>query len=153
MASTVITDAMLVRASEVEGQGASPLGVGYFKIGEGGWELDGISQVPRTPDTSLTDLDCLENPLRYPAAGRYVFQKTISETSIQVLGSGVVEISCAVSAGEANDDGNGNAPEFWEIGIFTSDGVMLAYRTFDKQTKYSDRALRHVFRLTNLRGA
>lgn len=152
MAETVITDGMLVRASEAQGQSGLPLAVGYFKIGEGGWVLSGISQVTRTPDPALTDLDCVENPSRYPASGRYVFQKNIGPTSITVVGDGVVDISCDVTPSEANDDGFGNAPEFWEVGIFTSDGVMLAYRTFNKQTKNSSRALRHVFTLTNLRG-
>ena len=42
------------------------------------------------------------------------------------------------------DDGFGNPPEFWEVGIFDNDNVMIAYLTFDKQTKDDRRALRHL---------
>jgi hypothetical protein len=152
MATTVITDDALDRMAHAQGQGANPLAAAYFKIGEGGWEMDGISKVARTPDPALTDLDCLENPSNYPVQSRYYFQKNISGTSIQELGNGEVEITCSVSTGEANTDDYGNAPKFWEIGIFTADGVMLAYRTFNEQEKNSLRSLRHVFSITNQRG-
>lgn len=151
MASTVITDGMLARLSEVEGQGGNSVGAAYFKIGEGGWMMQGINKVPRTPDETLTDLDCIVNPGLYPVPSRFTFQKNISTLSIEVLGGGEVNITCSVNTGEANDDGYGNPPEFWEIGIFTADNVLLAYRTFNKQTKYPDRSLRHVFHLTNIR--
>ena len=39
-------------------------------------------------------------------------------------------MTCFLDFGEFNDDGNGNDPEIYEIGLFNSDAEMVAYGTF-----------------------
>ena len=50
--------------------------------------------------------------------------------AFQGVGSRTVRITMALLAGEANDDGNGEAPFFTEGGLFSENDTMLAYFTF-----------------------
>ena len=144
MATATVTNAYVLSIMQAQDGTPKNLDVSYFKIGEGGWETSGASQVPRTPDPTLTDVDAIENPARYPADSRYVFQKSISADKISITGADTIEVECYVDSGEANDDGFGNSPEFFEVGIFDSDNTMICYLTFEKQTKDDRRALRHT---------
>jgi hypothetical protein len=144
MAQATITTAYIAAVQNAQDGLAPDLGISYFKIAEGGWRLAGASKVPRTPDPLLSDVDALANPGRYPLDSRYVFQKSITPDRINITGANFIEIECFVDTSEANDDGFGNPPEFWEIGVFDADGTLVAYVTFDKQTKDDRRALRHL---------
>lgn len=117
----------------------------YFKIGEGGWKTVAGSRVPRNPDPALTDLDCLENPTRYPVSSRYSVQKTLTEADITHSEDGVLVIACELDVGEGNDpDGeDADPPEYYELGVFTADDDMIYYCTFPKFEKLSDRVF-HV---------
>jgi len=67
----------------------------------------------------------------------YVFRKTLTVGDVlfnSVLPA-ITEITCSVASGEANADQQSNTPEFYEVGIFDNDGVMVGYLTFDKQEK------------------
>lgn len=149
MAETVLTTLFLQRQAETQA-GGGPLVPAYFRIGEGGWQPQGLSRVPRTPLASQTDLDCLANPVSYPVDSRFVYQKDLSPISFSSPSPNVAEVACVVLPDDANNDGLGFPPEFYEIGLYTADGILLAYRTFGMQQKLPDRALRHVFRITNL---
>lgn len=105
-----------------------------FKIGEGGWEEVTAGKVPRTPDPTLTDLDVIENPTRYPVDRRGSFSKVLTGGEISYPANGQVSASCVVALGEFNDNGSGNDPELYEIGLFAN-GTMIAYGTFAKQDK------------------
>ena len=109
--------------------------ISYFKISEGGWEDPGSGRVARTPDETLTDVDAIINPGRYAADERYVFTKSFVGGDIVFSSPTTVSCTCLLDFGDANDDGYGNDPEFWEIGIFDSDDNMLAHGTFPQQTK------------------
>ena len=61
-----------------------------------------------------------------------------------ITGADTIEVECFVDTSEANDDGYGNSPEFFELGVFDSDDTMICYLTFQKQTKDDRRALRHT---------
>jgi len=113
---------------------------GGFKIGEGGWQYTvPPTKVPKSPNPSLTDLDCVENPGSYPVDSRFVFPSigVKAFNSILFVAPNIVRIECVVDFGEANDDGFGNPPEFWEFAIFDSAGHMVAYFTFPVDTKYA----------------
>lgn len=133
MSDTVITDAgidLLRRAIRDDGT----LPIAYFKVGEGGWEDDG-GQVQRDPDPELTDLDCVENSGNYPSDSLFTFTKSIAPSRITYPAEGQVSIECLVDINEANDDGFGDPPEFWELGIFSTDGTMISHTTFTMAPK------------------
>jgi len=143
MATLTLTDAYLAKLSEQNVETVADLQFGSFKIGEGGWEEIASVKVPRAPDSSLTDLDCIENPSRYPASSRYHFEKTITSGYITQVSATVVRVECVVDMDEANDDGYGNDPEFYEIAVFDADGDMMGYATFTRQLKDNNRTLIH----------
>ncbi len=109
---------------------------GGFRIGEGGW-VDIPPKVPKTPNPTLSDLDAAENPGTYPVDSRFVFPAVGAKAfkSIIQVAPNVVRLECEVDFGEANDDGFGNDPEFWELGVFDSAGHMVAYFTFPVDVK------------------
>lgn len=113
--------------------------ISYFKYGEGGWASPGPTR--RTPDPTLTDLDAvvdLSRPLidkRYPADSLFVYQKNFILADFVYLAPGTLRCRCYLDFGEANDDGFGNPPEFWEIGLFDAANRMVAYGTVPLQLK------------------
>lgn len=110
-----------------------------FKVGLGGWTPIGA---PRTPDPSLTDLDIVidqTRPLvdkRYPliTAPPYNITFTKGAGAMSVSGN-ILTVPCQLLNVEYNDDGTGNPPVIWEIGLFDNSGLMLVYGTFSGITK------------------
>jgi len=133
----------------------------FFRFGMGGWEdSGGRVLVPRTPDPTLTDLDCIINPSRYPGAAelRFVWDSWLDYVSpnLQRFQGGdlwyeiprTAVARCLINFDESNDRGDGEAPEFWEMGIFDEDGDMVVYATFPKETKTEDVELEKEVRIT-----
>lgn len=119
-----------------------------FRVGEGGWVDTAAGTVPRTPSPALTDLDCTLNPDRYPTTSRAVYEGAIED--IGIVGSTLV-FTCTIPMGSFNDDGNGDFPEIWEIGLFMSieaGEVMVAYGTMQAQTKTPAGQLTNTVRLS-----
>lgn len=108
-----------------------------FRFGEGGWEnVQFVGQVPRTPSQALTNVDVVANPSRYPADSRYYYEQAFAPGDVTYdIPTRSVICRCFVDLGDANDDGNGNDPEFWELAVYDSANNMIAYSTFDKITK------------------
>ncbi len=150
--ATVWTDAGLefVAALLTDSSGMSAPDIVEFRIGEGGWETVNAAQVPKTPDPTRTTLDCQGPDAATWAALESDFVFSVSLTpGVDVTRSGSVITAVArLEVGDANNDGHGNAPEFWEAGLFLADGTMLAYSTFNRQIKNNTRILRHTFTLT-----
>lgn len=71
------------------------------------------------------------------SAPLFVFRKalTISDVLFNSVNPAITEITSTVGAAEANSDQLGGTPEFFELGLFDEDGVMVGYITFDKQEK------------------
>jgi len=78
---------------------------------------------PNEPNRFQTDLDSVED------SGLYTFTKTIDPSDIVFMGGGVVRITVRVELSEANDDGNGDPPCFFEGGLYTDNDVLVAYFT------------------------
>lgn len=77
-------------------------------------------------------------PLRVADEPLYTFRKALTNADVLWIGAGPpsnTEVTCIVSSSEANADQLGNNPEFFELGVFDADGVMVIYMTFDQQTK------------------
>lgn len=133
----------------------------FFKFGMGGWEdVGGGVLEPRTPDPSLTDLDCIINPSRYPGGSemRFVWNSWTDHVSPHPQRFEAADLwfesprtavaKCLVYFEEANDRGDGDPPEFWEMGVFDEDGDMVVYATFPKETKTEDYELEKEVRVT-----
>jgi hypothetical protein len=106
-----------------------------FKVGEGGWISTAGGPVPRTPNPALTDLDVLENPGNYPADSQGSFAKALGPGDMGFdVGTKALTVTCSLDFGEFNDDGVGNSPQIYEIGLFsdhpTAGRIMVAYGTF-----------------------
>lgn len=139
-----------------------------FKIGEGGWIDQGAGREPRTPDPALRrldndiqDLDAIVDSTRIPADQRYAsderftFEKTLTASDLTFVPPSSLRCRCFLDLAEANDDGFGNDPEFYEIGIFTdhpdfpgTESLMIAYGTFAQEIKDSSRQIENIFLLT-----
>ncbi len=95
-----------------------------FKIGQGGWVLNQASaQVPRTPDPTLTDLDCILDVTRppaqqrYPATGRQFFEKNLISSNFSIQLPSTLVVQCLMDTGEPTAT-LGNLAALWEIGLF-----------------------------------
>ena len=108
-----------------------------FKVGEGGFKVEALGNVPRVPDPTLTDLDIIVNPSRYVVNPTPTFQKALGPGDFAVTPSdngGVLEATCLLDFAEYNNDGAGNFPQIYEIGLFAG-SLMVAYGTFNEQGK------------------
>ena len=79
----------------------------------------------------------------------FTFRKTLLAADVTLFSSlpAITEIDAIVLAGEANLDQLGNLPEFFELGLFDANGVMVAYITFDLQTKSGAIQLNSIIQL------
>lgn len=114
-----------------------------FQIGEGGWTNPGNGKEPIPPSVALTALTASG----YPSGSQYIFTKALTGGDLTFTLPTRVEIRCFVASSEANDDGFGAPPEFFELGIFSQPGgagTLLVYSTFPIEIKTSSKALEHV---------
>ena len=109
--------------------------VHHFVYGEGGWVDLGAGKTPKTPDPALLDVEATGVP------GNYKHSKDLVAADINFLSPSTLEIRCKLNPTEANDDGLGNYPKFFELGVFDENGNMIVYCTFDEQTKTPTKSL------------
>lgn len=138
--SAVVTNAWRTKLAQIYQGGATFSLPATFKIGEGGWTNPGGGKEPIPPSVVLTALTATG----YPSGSQYIFTKALTGGDLTFTSPTRLEINCLVSSSEANDDGGGNPPEFFELGIFDGAGTMLAYSTFPIEIKTSSKALQHV---------
>jgi hypothetical protein len=116
----------------------------YYKIGEGGYQLGpGGSKQPKTPDPSLIDIEADS------VSGLFAYDKDLTATDLSIEVDGSItyaKLRCFLDYSEANDDGFGDPPEFFEIGIFDPNDVMLIYATFPGETKNASKTLNHIIK-------
>ena len=79
----------------------------------------------------------------------FTFRKTLTagEVLFNSAVPAITEITAIVAAGEANADQLANPPEFFELGVFDANGVMICYVTFDQETKTGLVQLNHIVNL------
>lgn len=107
----------------------------YFKIGMGGYITTAAGRSPKDPDPTKTNIEA------DGSAGNYYFQKSLQATDFTFLPDSTMQIRCRLEPGEANDDGTGNAPRFFEVGVFDQNNNLLVYATFAEQTKAANKIL------------
>lgn len=142
--------------------------INLFKVGEGGWVNPGSGKAPRTPVTNLRrlsapliqDLDAIVDPTRalidqrYPSDSRATFSKAISPADVLFEGTSAIRVDCLLDYADFNDDGFGNDPEIYEIGLFSDhpteagEYLMIAYGTFPAQIKDNATQLLNTIRIT-----
>ena len=141
--SAVVTDAWRTKLAQIYSGDATFSAPASFVIGEGGWQDPGSGKEPLPPDATLTALTASG----YPVGSTYTFPKNLAGGDVTFTSPTRLEIRCFVDASEANDDGSGAAPEFFELGIFDGSlgtGTMLVYSTFPIEIKTASKALEHV---------
>ena len=122
----------------------------YFKIGCGGWVDPGGGREPVTPSSVLTDItantsglgfDYTDDDSKFSYTKAFVLAPTSDWTYVAPRR---VRLRCFLDTGEGNGlTVAGNAPEYYEIGVFDSNNVMLVYSTFPIEVKTSDKTLEH----------
>lgn len=112
----------------------------YFKIGEGGWENTPSGKQPKTPNPTLTDITAES----YPLSSSYWWRGDLTDLDLSYTSPGRLEVRCIVPSGEANVDNVGNAPEFYELGIFDANDTLLVYTTFPVEIKTDSKTLNHI---------
>ena len=102
----------------------------YFKIGMGGYLLGpGGIRIPKTPNPALTNIEATGAP------GDNFFQKNLVAADFLFLNPSTMQVRCRLEVGEGNDDGAGNAPRYYELGLFDDYDNMIAYTTFGEMSK------------------
>ncbi len=79
----------------------------------------------------------------------FTFRKTLLAADVTLFSAvpAITEIDAIVLAAEANADQLLNAPEFFELGLYDANGVLVAYVTFDLETKTVAVQLNHVIQI------
>ena len=79
----------------------------------------------------------------------FTFRKdlTVSDVLFSSAVPAITEVLANVLGGEANLDQLGNAPQFFELGVFDANGVMLLYMTFPMEEKVLAVQLNHILEL------
>lgn len=107
----------------------------HFKIGMGGYINTPAGRVPKAPDPTRTDVEADDTP------GNIYIQKSFVNLDFTFIAPSIMQIRCRLEPGEGNDDGLGNSPLFFEIGVFDQNNNMLVYTTFPEQTKDASKIL------------
>jgi hypothetical protein len=144
----VPTNAWRTKLSQTYGGLAAFAAASYFRVGVGGWINPGGGAVPRAPNPALTNLDVIINPGLYaPVPAIPTFQKALVPGDFGHEAPTTLRINCLLDFGEYNDMGGGASPEIWELGIFDSANVMMAYSTFAKEIKDNTKQIVNTVRI------
>lgn len=143
--SAVVTDAWRTKLAQIYAGTATFRQPLSFKMGEGGWQDPGGGKEPIAPDVTLTDVTAAG----FPVGSQYIFSKNLTGGDVTFTSPTRLEIKCLILASEANDDGSGAPPEFFELGIFDDTiangfGTMLVYSTFPIEIKTASKAIEHI---------
>ena len=137
MATSLLTGVITNKGREIFAKAFGNISTGIetrafkFKYGEGGF-IDTISgRVPKSPQdgVGLLDVESASD------AGLFTFEKALVALDLTFIAPSTMQVRCRLVGSEANDDGFGNSPAFFEIGIFDDSDNMLVYTTFSEQTK------------------
>jgi len=124
-----------------------------FAYGEGGYIVSGTGKVPKTPDPTLLALEASS----LPPPDDFTFGHNFIAADISFISPSTIELRCRLTPSEANDDGHGNLPKFFELGIFDKPVIgnkpdptanLLCYTTFDEQTKSATKSLISYIQVT-----
>jgi hypothetical protein len=121
------------------------------EVDEWGQVFDVVDDTHITLTGAYTGSTTLGREVRRADSPLYTFRKDL--TDLDVLFSSAVpaitEVLANVLGGEANavDNPAGTNPQFFELGIFDANGVMVLYMTFPMEEKVLGVQLNHIFEL------
>lgn len=128
--------------------------VSFYRIGEGGFVAQpGGVQVPADPadtgkaHTTKTDIVAQGQGVN----GLHREQKNFGVVDISTdtgVGGTTLTVNLTLDFAEGNDNGLGGTPQYFECGVFNAAGVMLAYGTFPREEKLSNRKLVKRMKIT-----
>lgn len=146
MADAILTGVFTNKGRELLAKDFGNVGTGvttrafYFKYGEGGFITTGGGRVPKSPEDGVALLD-LEAEAD---ASLFSFQKSLVTTDFTFIAPSIMQVRCRLAEAESNDNGMGESPRFFEIGIFDDDDNMLIWATFSEQTKTASKILNNL---------
>lgn len=119
--------------------------INAYSAGTPGSEEDVWGQVLSvTDDTHLTLSSVYAGATHLFAEGRdgrlasgplYTFRKALGAGDVTKGATTITDVAILVGLAEANADQLGLSPEFFEVGVFDSDGCMVVYGTLDERLK------------------
>ena len=127
----------------------NPIGLAYFKIGEGGYDPATPNQ-PKIPNPAYTDLEAKGCDVN----NKQIFQKNLMPENIIVepypsdigyVNSIVVTIT--LESEEANEGCGGGIPRYGEIGLFDYQDTLIVYGTYTSFLKYLGRSATFTIRI------
>ena len=107
----------------------------YYRIGMGGYISTPSGRVPKAPDPALLNIEA------DGSAGNVFIQKNINAIDLLFIAPSTMQIRCRLEPADLNDDGLGNSPRLFEIGIFDDNNNMIIYATFPEQSKAANKIL------------
>ena len=124
----------------------------YFKIGVANY----TGSEPNAPSVLATDIYSV-------ASGAFYYRKSFIPADVLFISPSTIQFRCFLDTGDANGnsfnepdtassaDGPknsstlaGNAPVFYELGIFDPQNVLIAYGTFPGEAKLNTKTLNHL---------
>lgn len=141
MSDTLLTGVFTTKGREVIAKGFGNVAgypivrAKYFRIGMGGYVTTPAGRSPKDPDPALTNIEADNTP------GNIYFQKNVTALDLVFIVPSIMQVRCRLEPTEANDDGLGNPPRFFEIGVFDDNNNMIIYTTFAEQSKAPNKIL------------
>jgi len=143
MADANLTGIITNRGREIFAKAFGRLGTGIesyafkFKYGEGGFIQTVNGRIPKDPDdgVALLDVEAESTP------GLFAFSKNLVVTDLTFIAPSTMQVRCRLVELDANDNGFGENPRFFELGVFDQNDNLMIYTTFAEQTKTSNKIL------------
>jgi hypothetical protein len=143
MADPILTGVITNKGRETFAKAFGRVGTGVesyafkFKFGEGGYIQTPTSRVPKDPQDGITllDVEAASTP------GLFYITKNFVVTDLIFIAPSTMQCRCRLIQTEGNDNGFGDPPRFFELGIFDQLDNLMAYATFAEQTKTASKIL------------
>lgn len=110
-----------------------------FAYGEGGFIVTGSGRVPKVPDPSIIAMEATN----VPGPDTFRYEKVLTPADITFIAPYTIQFRCKINPSEANLDLDTPPapPKFFELGLFDAQNNLIAYTTFDEQTKTATKSL------------
>lgn len=143
MADAILTGVITNKGRETFAKSFGKIGTGIdtyaysFKYGEGGFITTINGKIPKDPADGVTllDVEAAADP------SLFYYSKNLVLSDCTFIAPSTMQIRCRLVEIEANDNGFGDNPHFFEAGVFDNNGNLMIYTTFAEQTKTANKIL------------
>ena len=114
-----------------------------FAYGEGGFTVTGSGRVPKVPNPGITEMEAGSIVTPLPPADNFRYEKFFTPADITFIAPFTIQFRCKLNPSEANLDLDTppGPPKFFELGLYDAQNNLIAYTTFDEQTKTATKSL------------